>query len=203
MPTTVWLFALNLDRSSAISLKQVCIFLMRKPRFLGLTVLWPWAISGASHIGNSTGEVTNTWLQWLALGAGTGLVTVAVCWALSPGSSAAVQFTVGMGLTGPILFCGHWGPGSLYYHAEAPLFAVLLVTNCLAFIHSLCKSTLGAFGIVVNQSAFFLSRFLCSHCSASLCYPLWDLGLSPTLSKPQHSVWFFSLLANPISFCHY
>ena len=71
------------------------------------------------------------------------------------GSSAAVQFTVGMGLTGPILFsCGHWGLGSLYY-AEAPLFA-----------------TLGAFGIVINQSAFFLGHFLWSHCSASLCYSL-------------------------------
>jgi len=88
------------------------------------------------------------------------------------GSSAAVQFTVGMGLTGPILFsCGHWGLGSLYY-AEAPLFAGLLVTNCLAFIHSLCMSTLGAFGIVINQSAFFLGHFLWSHCSASLCYSL-------------------------------
>ena len=86
------------------------------------------------------------------------------------GSSAAVQFTVGMGLTGPILFS--CGLGSLYYHAEAPLFAVLLVTNCLAFIHSLCMSTLGAFGIVVNQSAFFLSHFLWSHCCASLCYSL-------------------------------
>ena len=148
--------------------------------------------------------MTSAWVRWHALGGGAGLVTAAVCWALSPGSLSCSAVHCGHGAQpGPC--CPPVGNGgrAACVVLLGLLFAVLLVTNCLAFIHWLHMSTLGAFGIVVNQSAFFLSHFLWSHCCVSLCYPLWDLGSSPTLSKPPRSLWFFSLLDNPISFFRY